>query len=130
MSFVVAAIVIVFVVLVVLGLSVRMVQQYEKGVVLRFGRLLPETREPGLRLIIPFADRMTKVSLQTVVMPVPPQGAMDVDSTDSTIARGGGCSAIRRVNRATSFIEPSTSMTTPPESLQTEPLSDSSAAVA
>jgi regulator of protease activity HflC (stomatin/prohibitin superfamily) len=37
------------------------VQQYERGVVLRFGRLLPEVREPGLRAIIPFADRMVKV---------------------------------------------------------------------
>ncbi|HET6916475.1 MAG TPA: SPFH domain-containing protein, partial [Acidimicrobiales bacterium] len=72
--------VIVIVALVLLGLSVRLVQQYERGVVLRFGRLLPAIREPGLRLLIPFADRMRKVSLQTVVMGIPAQGAITRDN--------------------------------------------------
>ncbi len=58
----------------------RLVQQYQKGVVLRFGRLLPVVREPGLRFIIPFVDRMTKVSLQTVVMDIPAQGAITSDN--------------------------------------------------
>ncbi len=40
--------------------GVRMVQQYQRGVVLRFGRLLPEVRQPGLRLLIPVADRMVR----------------------------------------------------------------------
>jgi regulator of protease activity HflC (stomatin/prohibitin superfamily) len=48
--------------------------------VLRFGRLLPEVREPGLRFIVPFVDRMTRVSLQTVVMDVPAQGAITSDN--------------------------------------------------
>ena len=72
--------VIVIVALVLLGLSVRLVQQYERGVVLRFGRLLPAIREPGLCLLIPFADRMRKVSLQTVVMGIPAQGAITRDN--------------------------------------------------
>ena len=55
--------------------GVRMQQQYQRGVVLRFGRLLPEVREPGLRLMIPIADRMVKVPVQTIVLDVPPQGA-------------------------------------------------------
>lgn len=67
---------IVVVALVLLGSSIRLVQQYEKGVVLRCGRLLPTIREPGLRLIIPFADRMRKVSMQTIVMGIPAQGAI------------------------------------------------------
>ena len=58
----------------------RLVQQYQKGVVLRFGRLLPVVREPGLRFIIPFVDRMTKVSMQTVVMDIPAQGAITSDN--------------------------------------------------
>ncbi len=41
--------------------GVRQVQQYQRGVVLRFGRLLPTVRQPGLQLMIPFVDRMTKV---------------------------------------------------------------------
>lgn len=62
------------------GLSIRMVQQYQRGVVLRFGRLLPEVRQPGLRMIIPIADRMTNVSIQTIVLDVPSQGTITRDN--------------------------------------------------
>jgi regulator of protease activity HflC (stomatin/prohibitin superfamily) len=62
-----------------------MVQQYEQGVVLRFGRLLPAIRRPGLRLIIPFADRMRKVSMQTVVLGIPAQGAITRDNVTLTV---------------------------------------------
>ena len=48
--------------LVLAASSFRLVQQYQRGIVLRFGRLLPEVREPGLRFIVPFVDRMTRVS--------------------------------------------------------------------
>jgi regulator of protease activity HflC (stomatin/prohibitin superfamily) len=66
--------------LVVLGASVRQVQQYQRGVVLRFGRLLPEVRQPGLRLLIPFVDQMTKVPVQTLVLDVPSQGTITRDN--------------------------------------------------
>ena len=66
--------------LVVLGASVKAVQQYQRGVVLRFGRLLPEVRQPGLRLLIPFADQMTKVPVQTLVLDVPSQGTITRDN--------------------------------------------------
>ncbi|MFP5071850.1 slipin family protein [Pseudonocardia nantongensis] len=62
------------------GSSIRMVQQYERGIVLRFGRLLPQVRQPGLRLLIPVADRMRKVSIQTLVLDVPSQGAITRDN--------------------------------------------------
>jgi regulator of protease activity HflC (stomatin/prohibitin superfamily) len=75
----------VVVALLLLGSSVRLVQQYEKGVVLRFGRLLPEPRGPGLRMIIPFVDRMTRVSLRTVVMGIPAQGAITRDNVTLTV---------------------------------------------
>jgi regulator of protease activity HflC (stomatin/prohibitin superfamily) len=81
----VAIIIILIVGLILLGSSVRLVQQYERGVVLRFGRLLPVIREPGLRLIIPFVDRMRKVSLQTVVMGIPAQGAITRDNVTLTV---------------------------------------------
>jgi regulator of protease activity HflC (stomatin/prohibitin superfamily) len=68
------------VMLVLTSSGVRLVQQYQRGVVLRFGRLLPDTREPGLRMIIPFADRMTKVSLRTVVLDIPAQSAITRDN--------------------------------------------------
>jgi len=66
--------------LVLASSGVRQVQQYQRGVVLRFGRLQSATREPGLRVIIPFADRMTKVSLRTVVLDIPAQSAITRDN--------------------------------------------------
>lgn len=66
--------------LVVLGASLRQVQQYQRGVVLRFGRLLPDVREPGLRTIVPFVDQMTKVPVQTLVLDVPSQGSITRDN--------------------------------------------------
>jgi regulator of protease activity HflC (stomatin/prohibitin superfamily) len=76
---------VVIVLLILLGTGVRLVQQYEQGVVLRFGRLLPTIRPPGLRLIVPFADRMRKVSMQTVVMGIPAQGAITRDNVTLTV---------------------------------------------
>jgi regulator of protease activity HflC (stomatin/prohibitin superfamily) len=80
-------IVIVVVVLAVLLLAtgVRMVQQYQRGVVLRFGRLLSDVRQPGLRLMVPIADRMVKVPIQTIVMDVEPQGAITKDNVTISV---------------------------------------------
>jgi regulator of protease activity HflC (stomatin/prohibitin superfamily) len=69
----------------VLAASIHMVQQYEQGIVLRFGRLQPHQRGPGLQLIVPFADRLTKVSMQTVVMGIPAQGAITRDNVTLTV---------------------------------------------
>jgi regulator of protease activity HflC (stomatin/prohibitin superfamily) len=84
-ALIVGVIVVVVLALLLLGASVRLVQQYQKGVVLRFGRLLPGIRAPGLQLIIPIVDRMTKVSMQTVVMAIPPQGAITRDNVTLTV---------------------------------------------
>lgn len=73
------------IVLLLVGSSVRLVQQYEQGIVFRFGRLLPGNRGPGLRFIVPFADRMVKVSMQTVVLGVPAQGAITRDNVTLTV---------------------------------------------
>lgn len=73
-------VVIVLVVLVLVAAGLRAVQQYQRGVVLRFGRLLSPVRQPGLRVIIPFVDRMQKVPVQTLVLDVPSQGAITRDN--------------------------------------------------
>jgi regulator of protease activity HflC (stomatin/prohibitin superfamily) len=78
-------IVVIALVALLLAGSVRMVQQYQRGVVLRFGRLLPEVREPGLRVMVPVADRMVKVPVQTVVLDVPPQGAITKDNVTLSV---------------------------------------------
>ncbi|MFD0787182.1 SPFH domain-containing protein, partial [Micromonospora azadirachtae] len=82
---VVVAVVVVVVVVLVLALSLRMVQQYQRGIVFRFGRVLERVRQPGLHLIIPIADRMVRVSMQTTVIGVPPQGAITRDNVTLTV---------------------------------------------
>ena len=59
--------------------AVRIVKQYERGVLLRFGRLVG-TRRPGFNLIIPFVDRMSKVSLRITTVVVDPQEVISRDN--------------------------------------------------
>jgi regulator of protease activity HflC (stomatin/prohibitin superfamily) len=81
MDAVLAIVVVVLLALAVLtAASVRVVTQFERGVVLRFGRLHGEPRGPGLTMISPFADRMTKVNLQIVTLPVPAQEGITRDN--------------------------------------------------
>jgi regulator of protease activity HflC (stomatin/prohibitin superfamily) len=82
---VVAALVIIIVLLVIAGLtaagrSLRVVQQYEKGIIYRFGRVLPEVKGPGLHIIRPIGDRMQKVNMQIVAMAVPAQDGITRDN--------------------------------------------------
>src|SRR4051794_25097861 len=66
--------------LVVAGLSIRVINQFEQGVVLRFGRLHGDLRGPGLALIAPGADRLRKVNMQVITMPVPAQEGITRDN--------------------------------------------------
>lgn len=66
--------------LVLVSASVRVVTQYQRGVVLRFGRLHGDARPPGLTLIAPGIDRMHKVNMQIVTMPVPAQEGITRDN--------------------------------------------------
>ena len=70
---------IVLVVLLLLAFAVKIVRQYEQGVVLRFGRLIG-TRKPGFNLIIPFVDRMTKVSFRIITIVLEPQEVITRDN--------------------------------------------------
>src|SRR6478609_3414358 len=71
--------VVIFVVLPLLGTAVRVVQEYERGVIFRLGRLVGP-RGPGLFLIIPFVDRMVKVDLRVVTLDVPAQEVITKDN--------------------------------------------------
>jgi len=66
--------------LILLGRSVKQVQQYEEGIVFRFGRVLPRTRQPGLTFIRPVGDRIQKVNKQIVAMAVPAQEGITMDN--------------------------------------------------
>jgi regulator of protease activity HflC (stomatin/prohibitin superfamily) len=81
----VEALVVVIVLLVIAGViavsrSIKVVQQYEKGVLYRFGRVQPAVVEPGLTFIRPIGDRLQKVNMQIVAMTVPAQEGMTRDN--------------------------------------------------
>jgi regulator of protease activity HflC (stomatin/prohibitin superfamily) len=80
-------IVVVALVLVLLGLalSVRIVQQYERGVLFRLGRVVG-VREPGLRLIVPLVEVLRRVSLRIVTMPIQSQGIITHDNVSIDVS--------------------------------------------
>jgi regulator of protease activity HflC (stomatin/prohibitin superfamily) len=81
MSAVVVVVIAVLVLVVIWAmLSVRVVQQYERGVVFRFGEVQDHVRTPGLAVIVPIADRLQKVNLQIITMSVPAQDCITRDN--------------------------------------------------
>jgi regulator of protease activity HflC (stomatin/prohibitin superfamily) len=109
-------VVLVVLVLVGLALSVRVVQQYEKGVLFRLGRVIG-VREPGLTLIIPLIEVLRRVSLRIVTMPIQSQGIIThdnvsidvsavayyrvVDATKSVVAIENVAAAINQIAQTT-----------------------------
>jgi len=71
--------VIILFLLFIISNSVKILREYERGVIFRLGRLIA-TKGPGLILLIPLVDRMVKVSLRTIVMDVPPQDVITKDN--------------------------------------------------
>ncbi|MDR9458604.1 MAG: slipin family protein [Dehalococcoidia bacterium] len=72
-------IIVLVLILILLPASIKIVYQYEAGVVFRLGRLV-KTRAPGIRFIIPFIDRMRKVDTRVITMDVPSQEAITRDN--------------------------------------------------
>ena len=83
------------------NLGVAIVRQYQRGVVFRLGRLRG-VREPGIRFMIPLADRMMKVTLRTVTMPIPSQQVITQDNVSIGVA---AVTYFRRVDPIKSIIE-------------------------
>jgi len=75
-----ALIVILVIVLIIVAYGVRIINQYERGVVFRLGKVRVDVKEPGLRLIIPIIDRMRKVSLRIVTLPIESQQIITKDN--------------------------------------------------
>ena len=71
--------------LIALALAVRVVKQYERGVVFRLGRVTG-SREPGLRLLIPIVDVLHRVSLRIVTMPIQSQGIITRDNVSVDVS--------------------------------------------
>jgi regulator of protease activity HflC (stomatin/prohibitin superfamily) len=81
------AIVIVFLVIVLplVGAAVKVVQEYERGVIFRLGRLVG-AKGPGLFLILPFVDRMVRIDLRTVTLEIPPQEVITKDNVSLKVS--------------------------------------------
>ncbi len=74
------------IVLIVIANGVRIINQYERGVVFRLGRVRDGVKEPGLRLIIPIVDQMRKVSMQIVTLPIDSQKIITKDNVSIDVA--------------------------------------------
>jgi regulator of protease activity HflC (stomatin/prohibitin superfamily) len=81
----VVGVVLVLLLLLVLAMAVRIVKQYENGVLFRLGRVIGE-RQPGLRLIIPFIDVLHRISLRIVTMPIQSQGIITRDNVSVDVS--------------------------------------------
>ena len=65
--------------------AVKVAREYERGIIFRLGRLLPEPKGPGLFLLIPIIDRMVKVDLRTITLNIPPQEVITKDNVPARV---------------------------------------------
>src|SRR6266576_7051686 len=70
--------------LVLLASALRVLREYERGVIFRLGRLIAQ-KGPGLILLIPFIDRMVRVDLRTVTLNIPPQEVITRDNVPASV---------------------------------------------
>src|SRR3954451_1709293 len=76
----IAVVVLLLLVLLFLISAIKVAREYERGIVFRLGRLLPEPKGPGLFILIPVVDRMVKVDLRTITLNIPPQEVITKDN--------------------------------------------------
>jgi regulator of protease activity HflC (stomatin/prohibitin superfamily) len=77
--------VVVFIVVLFAISAIKVAREYERGIVFRLGRLLPEPKGPGLFLLIPIVDRMVKVDLRTITLNIPPQEIITKDNVPARV---------------------------------------------
>src|SRR5476651_1839984 len=78
--------ILVVILIIVVITGVRIINQYERGVVLRLGKVRPEVKEPGLRLIILIVDQLKKISIRIVTLPVDSQQVITKDNVSIDVA--------------------------------------------
>lgn len=93
--------VVLFILALVLMSAVRVLREYERGVIFRLGRLI-EVKGPGLIILVPLIDKMVKISLRTLVMDVPPQ---DVITKDNVTVKVNAVIYFRVVDPARAVVE-------------------------
>ena len=77
---VVVVVALLFLLLLFLVSAIKVAREYERGIIFRLGRLLPEPKGPGLFILIPVVDRMVKVDLRTITLNIPPQEVITKDN--------------------------------------------------
>src|SRR3978361_2199220 len=82
---IVIAVAVVALFLLAIALGLKIIKQYEQGVLFRLGRVLG-VREPGLRVIIPFVDVLHRVSLRIITMPIQSQGIITRDNVSVDVS--------------------------------------------
>jgi len=82
---IVAVVAVAVILLLFLFSAIKVAREYERGVVFRLGRLLPEPKGPGLFLLIPIVDRMVKVDLRTITLNIPPQEVITKDNVPAKV---------------------------------------------
>jgi regulator of protease activity HflC (stomatin/prohibitin superfamily) len=91
-----------FLFLLFLTAAVKVAREYERGIVFRLGRLLPQPKGPGLFFLIPIVDRMVKVDLRTITLNIPPQ---EVITKDNVPARVNAVAYFRIVDPAAAIVQ-------------------------
>src|SRR5437867_4231892 len=81
----VAVVAVLFLVLLFLVSAIKVAREYERGIIFRLGRLLPEPKGPGLFILIPVVDRMVKVDLRTITLNIPPQEVITKDNVPARV---------------------------------------------
>jgi regulator of protease activity HflC (stomatin/prohibitin superfamily) len=81
----VAVVAVLFLVLLFLVSAIKVAREYERGIIFRLGRLLPEPKGPGLFILIPIVDRMVKVDLRTITLNIPPQEVITKDNVPARV---------------------------------------------
>jgi regulator of protease activity HflC (stomatin/prohibitin superfamily) len=76
----VIVVILVFLLVLFLFAAIKVAREYERGIVFRLGRLLPQPKGPGLFVLIPIVDRMVKVDLRTITLNIPPQEVITKDN--------------------------------------------------
>src|SRR5712691_3203465 len=74
-----------FLVVLFLFSAIKVAREYERGIVFRLGRLLPEPKGPGLFILIPIVDRMVRVDLRTITLNIPPQEVITKDNVPARV---------------------------------------------
>jgi regulator of protease activity HflC (stomatin/prohibitin superfamily) len=100
-AFIAIAAVVILVLLIAFA-AIKVAREYERGVIFRLGRLLPQPKGPGLFILIPVIDRMVRVDLRTVTLNVPPQ---EVITKDNVPARVNAVAYFRIVDANASVVQ-------------------------